>query len=170
MMPRTYEPIASTTLGTASGTISFDSIAATWTDLVLVLNFGVATAGPTIRLRFNDDTGSNYSYTYLGGNGTSASSSRQSSQTSGSIGLNVAGAATGTENVVVAHIMSYANTNVFKTVLGAGAAASREADRVVSLWRSTSAITKVTVSPGGSFPTYNFNSGATASLFGVKAA
>jgi hypothetical protein len=28
----------------------------------------------------------------------------------------------------------------------------------------------VTVSPGGSFPTYNFNSGATASLFGVKAA
>jgi hypothetical protein len=76
----------------------------------------------------------------------------------------------GTENVVVAHIMSYANTNVYKTVLGAGAAASREADRVVSLWRSTSAITKVAVSPGGSFPTYNFNSGATASLFGVKAA
>jgi hypothetical protein len=73
-MPRTYEPIASTTLGTASGTISFDSIAATWTDLVLVLNFGVATAGPTIRLRFNDDSGSNYSYTYLGGNGTLVSS------------------------------------------------------------------------------------------------
>ena len=169
-MARTYEPIASTTLGSASGTISFDNIAATWTDLVLVLNFGVASAGPTIRFRFNDDTGSNYSFTYLTGTGSSALSNRASSNSSGAFGLSSQGSSTAQDNIVIAHIMSYANTNVYKTALGMGVSPGREVDRVVTLWSSTSAITKVTVSPGATFPSQNFNSGATAALYGIKAA
>lgn len=169
-MAKTYEPIASTTLGSASGTISFDNIAATWTDLVLVLNYGIASAGPTIRVRFNDDSGSNYSYTYLTGNGSTAGSGRYSSVTSGAFGLTTVGSSTAHDNIVMAHIQAYANTNVYKTCLGSGSSPGREVDRVVTLWRSTSAITKITVSPGGTFPTANFNVGATASLFGIKAA
>jgi hypothetical protein len=169
-MSLTGDPIASITLVSAAASVTFSGLPQTYTDLVVVAQFGGATAGSTLRVRFNGDSGSNYSYTYLGGNGTSASSSRLSSQTSGSIGFNVAGAATGTENVVVAHIMSYANTNVFKTVLGAGAAASREADRVVSLWRSTNAITSITMSLGASFPTHNLVAGSTFDLYGLRGA
>lgn len=169
-MAATYEPIASTTLGTASGTISFDSIAATWTDLLLVLNYGVASAGPTIRVRFNDDSASNYSFTYLTGTGSAALSNRASSNTSGALGLSSQGSSTAQDNIVIAHIMSYANTSVYKTALGIGVSPGREVDRVVTLWQSTSAITKVTVSPGSTFPSQNFNAGATAALFGIKAA
>ena len=170
-MPATYEPIASQTLGAGVGTVTFSTIAATWTDLVLVVVFGSATAGSTLRWRVNSDTGSNYSWTYLTGNGSAASSSRLASQTSGGIALSgLGGASTALDNIAIAHFMSYANTNVYKTVLGSGASAGREVDRSVSLWRSTSAITSISVSPGSSFPTYDFATGTTASLFGVKAA
>lgn len=168
-MPATYEPIASQTLGSGVGTLTFSDIPGSFTDLVLVVVFGAATAGATLRVRVNSDTGSNYSYTYLTGNGTAASSSRQSSVTSGAVALTGVGASTALQNVAVAHFMSYANTNVFKTILGSGASAANEVDRVVSLWRSTSAITSISVSPGGSFPTHNFASGTTGALYGIKA-
>jgi hypothetical protein len=169
-MAATYEPIASVTLGSTSGTISFDSIAATWTDLVLVVNYGMAASGPTLRVRFNDDTGSNYSHTFLFGNGSAAGSFRYSSETSGAFGFGSVGGASTQTNLVIAHIMHYANTNVYKTALSMGSEASREIDRTVTLWRSTAAITKVSVSPGTSFPSQNFASGATASLYGIQAA
>jgi len=169
-MATTFEKIASTTLSSASGTISFDSIAATWTDLVLVVNYGMAASGPTLRVRFNDDTGSNYSHTFLSGNGSAASSGRFSSEASGALGFAAVGGASTQTNVVIAHIMSYANTSVFKTALGMGSEASLGVDRVVNLWRNTAAITKVSVSPGTSFPSQNFASGATAALYGIKAA
>jgi hypothetical protein len=35
-MAKTYEPIATTTLGTAAATVTFSSISGTYTDLVLV--------------------------------------------------------------------------------------------------------------------------------------
>jgi hypothetical protein len=168
-MAATYDPIASTTLVSESGIISFDNIAANWTDLMLVVNHGAVSAGPTIRVRFNDDSASNYSYTYVSGE-SSAVSSRISSASSGAFGLTTAGSSTLLDNIVIAHIMSYANTNIYKTCLGSGASPTKEVDRVVTLWRSTSAITKLSISPGGIFPTYNFIAGTTASLYGIKAA
>ena len=163
-MPATYEPIASTTLSSAASSFTFSSIPGTYTDLVLV-HSGLGTGGAGLRLRFNSDTGSNYSNTQLHGNGTTAASTRDSSATSMRITYD-SSIQTTDVGARVAHIMSYANTNVFKTVLSASARAGSGVDRIVGLWRSTSAITSVTVL----VPNDNMDTGTTLSLYGIKAA
>ena len=174
-MAKTYEPIASQTLGSDAVTVTFDNIAATWTDLIVVCHVyavGSANAAAGLRLRFNNDTGSNYSNTRLQGDGSSATSARQSSQTYATFGIIPGTTATGsTLGVVTLQIMSYANTNVFKTGLSAYAtnAFGSTEDRVgryVSLWRSTNAITRVDISSDSG----DLRSTSTISLFGVKAA
>ena len=72
-MPITYEPIA-TASGTGSNTtLSFTSIPATYTDLILILN-GSLNTGNNTRMRFNNNSGFNYSMTVVTGDGSSASS------------------------------------------------------------------------------------------------
>ena len=59
-MPATYEPIASTTLGSAAATISFSSIPGTFTDLVVVLFTGTTHGdNEVMQLTFKSDTASN---------------------------------------------------------------------------------------------------------------
>ena len=164
-MASTYEPIASQTLGSATTTVDFTSIAANWTDLVLVANFNASSGSPNAKLRVNGDTGTNYSNTILHGNGSSAGSSRQSNSGEMSINWNV-NLSTTSNNFLVWQIMSYANTNVFKTMLWATGNAGGEVIRTVGLWRSTSAITSLSVFTAS----LSFASGSTFSLFGLKAA
>ena len=63
--------------------------------------------------------------------------------------------------------MSYANTNVFKTVLFESGLAGTEVLRGVGLWRSTDAITSVKVACDS---TAQFKIGSTFALYGIKAA
>ena len=168
-MAVTYEPIASVTLGSTTTSQSFTDIPGTFTDLMVVVSGASNRASINydgVTIRFNSDTGSNYSYTRLLGNGTAASSDRSSSQTSG-LGVSIVSTGTGTapSNIVI-NCMSYANTNVNKTVLAASANPGFRVERTVSLWRSTAAITSLSLTlDQGSFIV-----GTTFSLFGVKAA
>jgi len=84
-MPATYEPIATTTL-TGGTSYTFTSIPATYTDLVLVVNAATASGSSNLAMQFNADTGSNYSFTRIFGNGSSASSSRAANVTDNYIG------------------------------------------------------------------------------------
>lgn len=163
-MPATYDSIATTTLGAAASTITFSSIPGTYTDLRLVLaNVFTSYGLDTVRIRFNSDTGSNYSYTMLTGDGASASSSRASG-TQPIVGR--AGYQSTRPSMILIDIFSYAgSTN--KTYLSADAAdqnGSGEINRVVGLWRSTSAITSIELR------NVTFEAGATATLYGIKAA
>lgn len=160
----TYEAIATQTLGSAAASVTFSSIPSTYTDLVLVFNGSNATSNNGLRLRFNSDTGSNYSYTALYGNGTSAASDRGSSTTGAQIATDIAS----TQATCVAQIMNYSNTTTNKTCIGRGSSAANFADAQVSLWRNTAAITSVTVLLGAG--TSNFSTGSTFSLYGIKAA
>jgi hypothetical protein len=169
-MPATYEAIASTTLGSNTATVTFDSIAATWTDLVLVCTLKRTSGGEVVYVRFNNDTGSNYSSTQLYGTGSSAASTRQSSASNG-ISFGVSGPNEFSPHIL--HVMSYANTNVYKTALTAYAVASpvtnyQAVGREVGLWRSTSAITRIDVREVGAG--ISFATGSTFSLYGIKAA
>jgi hypothetical protein len=162
-MPSTYEPIATQTLGSTAASITFSSISGAYTDLVLMAN-ATASVDTQIRLQFNSDTGSNYSATILGGDGSSPFSVRVSNQTS----MNIAGVGT-VAGVSIIHLNNYANTSTYKTVLGRYNSESTsygETGAKVGLWRSTSAITSVVAFPSSG----NFSTGSTFTLYGIKAA
>jgi hypothetical protein len=161
-MPRTYEPIASQTLSSTASSVTFSNIPGTYTDLVVVLAF--IDSARFVNIRFNSDSSSNYSRTALRGNGSTASSFRGSSLTELYGEAYAVGDPFG--NCVV-QVMSYANTNVFKTVLIADANASQNVQRTVGLWRSTSAIDTVAIIGSGA---NTLQSGTVLSLYGIKAA
>ncbi len=167
-MARTYEPIASVTLGSDNATgATFTSVPASFTDLVLVFAGAIDTNHASILCQVNDDTGSNYSGTYLAGSfSTTTSSTRESNRTSARLAHAVSyGALANEQHMVRSIFQSYSNTNVNKTILSESNG-SYEVSRIVDLWRSTTAINKIVVFVPG---TAKFKSGSTFSLFGIKA-
>jgi hypothetical protein len=160
----TYTQIASTTLGSAAASVTFSSIAATYTDLVLVMSGTATSGGPSTLLTFNGDTASNYSYTYLTGNGTAASSGRGSTQTSITVSYN--GVVGSSPNTNIVQIMNYANTTTNKTILSRANQTAFGTDAIVGLWRSTSAITSMTLTTSSS----TFVAGSTFNLYGITSA
>jgi hypothetical protein len=165
-MPQTYEPLATTTLGTAAASITFSSISAAYTDLRLVLTGTVSTAGSPY-MRYNSDTGSNYSFTFIRGSGTAAGSSRASNFTEQYL-FYYGYMDTTVPTFATADIFSYAGST-FKTSLITASSdfnGSGAVERIVGLWRSTAAINRIDLYP----TTGNFSIGTTATLYGIKAA
>jgi hypothetical protein len=157
-MPTTYEPIATTTLGSTTTSVSFTSIPSTYTDLVIIFS-GTSSALAGINIQFNSDTATNYSRTVLDGNGTAASSSRETNQVASTLGLSST-----TQSDTIFNIFNYANSTTYKTVLSRANVSASLVRAAVGLWRSTAAITSITLSN----PTFSI--GSTFTLYGVKAA
>jgi hypothetical protein len=161
-MATTYDKIASTTLGSAAASISFTSIASSWTDLRIVyVGAGTWTDYPCVR--FNSDSTSNYSWTYVSGNGSAAQSGRFNSQTE--FYPNVGAVS---PELITYDIFSYAGST-YKTMLW-NEVADKNGSGVVSpkvgLWRSTSAITRIDIL--GLYGTSNLlDAGTTATLYGI---
>lgn len=161
----TYEPIATTTLGSAAASITFSSIAATYTDLKLILTAKTA-ALTNIRMQFNSDTAANYSFTYLAGSGTAAISAAVTGSTS--LRYDSGNTATGQVVLLELDILSYAGS-ANKTVLAKYSNDNNGSGFLtdtVGLWRSTAAITSLVVYGG----TNALDIGTTATLYGIKAA
>jgi hypothetical protein len=159
----TYEPLATTTLGSAQSTVTFSSISGSYTDLVIICNLAVNGTGNNVQCRYNGDTGSNYSTTILSGDGSSTYSQRYTNSSNGWL----TGYFDGTANefyTKIIQIQNYSNTTTYKTALVRSSSASREAMAGVGLWRSTAAITSVTLAVS------DFNSGSTFTLYGIAAA
>jgi len=170
IMASTYTPIATTTLGSA-GSVTFNSISSSYTDLIIVgANIQSDTSTPGICIRFNSDTSTNYSDTFLEGTGTTAYSNRDTNKTYINSGYNIGLSATSNQPAnVTFNIQNYANTTTYKTVIGRyaqplGSAPGTAA--VVGLWRSTSAITRIDILAQGN----NFAAGSTFTLYGIAAA
>ena len=160
-MAVTYEPLATTTLTSAQSTVTFSSISGSYTDLVLVTN--VKDSNGACYLRFNNDSGTNYSRTWLTGNGSTASSNRNSNSNQVYIVAD-----TTNYEMNITNIMNYSNRSTYKTALIRYGIANAEAAAAVYLWRSTAAITRIDIiSTSGSA---TIASGSTFSLFGIKAA
>ena len=101
-MPTTYEPIATTTLGSAAASITFSSIPATYTDLRVVFNGTVTEVGETLYYRFNSDGASNYSITQVYGASGTAASRRLGSATQLSTIRNINGVGfNGSSNITI---------------------------------------------------------------------
>jgi hypothetical protein len=162
-MPATYEPIATTTLGSASATINFTSIPATYTDLRVVLTC-TSTASGAIRYRFNSDTATNYSFLLMYGDGASAQAAQSSTVTDIYLaGYTFSPSAT-VPSLYTIDIFNYASSS-FKPILHTAQAdynGSGNAERSSAIYRSTSAITAVNLFAGTSFAI-----GTTATLYGI---
>ena len=164
-MPATYEPIATTTTSGSASSVVFSSITGTYTDIVVVANFQLSTA-TAFRGRVNGDTGSNYSGTALTANGSTAASSRESSATNWVVGGQQDSASTAYDNTAIIHYMNYSNTTTNKTVLARFGSVSKEVDAAALLYRSTSAISTITLYVASG----NFVNGSVFTLYGIKAA
>jgi hypothetical protein len=169
LMPtNTYTALATVTLTGSDSSITFSSIPSTYRDLIFVINGTPAdTAYPVHALRFNSDSGNNYTYVGMTGNGSSAASGSNSSLSFASLGQ-AFGIGPGTSSYfsTIAQIMDYSATDKHKTVLVrnnvSGVGVEAQADR----WANTAAITSVTlITSGGA----GFATGTTINLFGVIA-
>lgn len=160
-MATTYEPIATTTLGSAVADITFSSIASSWTDLKLVVVLTVSSSAYTKGI-LNNDTAANYSSTVLKGDGSSVSASLDSNGNYIFAGFMPS---TTVPNTITYDFFNYAGST-YKTCLvtssydlnGSGGVA-----RSVSYWRNTAAITSIKLNGNGG----NFNIGTTATLYGI---
>jgi hypothetical protein len=158
----TYVPIATTTLASAATSFTFSSIPSTYTDLVIIANGGISANGDT-GLRFNGDTATNYSWTRMYGNGSATASDRATSVDS--IGGASWYSAT-SNNTSILQIMNYSNATTYKTTISRSNATSTMVAAIAGLWRSTSAITSITMYGY----TSSYSIGTTFSLYGILGA
>ena len=161
-MPSTYEPIATTTLGSAVASVTFSSISGAYTDLVFVGAFANS-ANTDLYMRFNGVT-SGYSVTQVYGDGSTAGSLRYTATNTFVLDPGASGLGTGQANII-ANIQNYSNTTTYKNVLARVNAAGVVTGAVVGLFPSTSAITSVNL-----YADQNFAIGSTFTLYGIKAA
>jgi hypothetical protein len=170
----TYEKIASVTLTIAGANITFESIPSTFTDLRLVIvGKCEVSATNSMAVRVNGDQALNY---YMGnyyGNGTTVSASSRSG-TDKFVYLNYSTnlpTAASTFALGIVDFYSYAGSQ-YKTFLAQVSAdynsSGSEVVRTSALWKSTSAITSVTICGDGVNKAYSV--GSVFSLYGIAKA
>ncbi len=170
-MAATYEPIATTTLGSNTYSITFSSIPATYTDLKLVM-VGNGSNGGNICIRFNGDTGNNYSGTFFNANGNSnIGSNRYSNSSYLFVGNSTTASTTTTPRLDVIDIPFYAGST-FKSVLMSisnnhanSTASNNHVEVGIGLWSSTSAINEIQFLWNDL--SFRYTTGTIATLYGI---
>jgi hypothetical protein len=168
-MPNTYTELRKTTVGTATPSVTFDLTGISgYTDLKIVstVRSTRSALSDTFYMRLNGDTGSNYSWTFMRGDGSSATSFRAANVVGLGIGEVIAANQTaGIFNVITTDLMNYSNTTTNKTSLSrSSVSASYGAEAWVSMWRNTAAVTSIVLfMANGS----NIEVGSTFSLYGI---
>jgi hypothetical protein len=163
---KTYEKIQSVTLTSDQANIDFTAIPNTWTDLKISYVGGQSAANDAWIMRFNGDSGTNYTSSYFLGAGSTPNGAC-SNDTNALTNFGDLGGA-GIETLVDININSYAETNRYKSVLSNYAAKQRtRVNFNAQLWRSNSAITDIKILTTGSDL---LKSGSIATLYGIAAA
>jgi hypothetical protein len=166
-MPSTYTKIATTTLSSNAASVTFSSIPATYTDLVLVMNY-FSTASEWPMIQFNSDTANNYSFTEMYGNGSSPASVRQSNVAGIWVGYGAYSPAGSTNpGSIIINIQNYANATTYKTTVSRSNS-TNGVEATVGSWRATPAAINTIVLKHQTATTYI--SGSTFTLYGILAA
>lgn len=170
-MANTYTLISSNTLTSSAASVTFSSIPATYTDLVL--RFSVrsdqASVARNYFLQINGSSSAVYSSTILQGSGSAAISIRYSDETSGIRGTNGMPGTSATSNTFSnseIYIPSYTSTtNKPVSLIGVTENNATESyiDPTAGLARITSAITSIALTTAD-----NFVSGSSFYLYGIK--
>jgi len=164
--------LADTTLGSGATTIDLTSISGSYNHLRLLCQLRVdeITSDDWIYLRFNNDSGGNYS-----DNGfwiittTFQAVANETAQTKGRLALVCGSTATANAaTIVTIDIPNYTGTTFFKqytaNFTGVPTSASRvETGQLGGQWHSTAAITRITLLPTSN----NFITGSRVTLYGI---
>jgi hypothetical protein len=158
MPTATYIALANTTLSSATASITFSSIPATYRDLVVVINGSITDDDRRAVYQFNGDTGSNYT-TVLTANTSSETRSNVAAEFMYGLGRFPS----------VTHIMDYSATDKHKTLLTRSSVGTAIVYMFASRWANTSAINsiKVLTTTTGFSPSSTFTSGTTFALYGI---
>ena len=171
-----YDPAATFLIARAngdgsSGTITFSSIPSTYQHLQLRWTARISLADTSdsfSTVRFNSDSGNNYAYHYLLGNGSSAIAGGSASQNRIAWPTILGNSATSNcFSVGIMDIHDYASTTKNKTVRvfeGWEANGSGKAYLNSGLWASTSAVTSLSIVAASSS---NFLTNSTFALYGM---
>jgi len=160
MATPTYTLIDSTTLTSSASSVTFTSITQDYRDLVLVINIiPVDTGNKAVFCTINSDSGSNYPFVQMQGNGTSASSFANTDSY-----LNLASGDKTGGSANIAHFLDYSATDKHKTVLSRQNVASAFTGARAHRWANTSAITTLTMVLNDAS---NFDVGSTFYLYGI---
>jgi hypothetical protein len=154
-----YTPLANITLSTTASSVTFSSISGAYRDLVLIASPVDYSGFATANLRINGDTGTNYPWVRMQGDGSSATSS---SGTASSIASG-AYVVSSTERMVARfEFLDYSATDKHKAVLTRGDNGSYLTVAYAQRWANTAAITSIELFS-------SFGIGSTFALYGVSA-
>lgn len=168
-MADTFIKIARVDVGAGGqASIDFTSIPSTYTDLCIkaTLRDGTAQIYGDGVIRFNDDTGSNYSRIRLEGNGTGTASASQTTTSLTGWNSNGASSTASTFNNIEIYVPNYTSSNqksvsIDCVVENNGTTAYDFL--TAGKWTGTAAITKVSiVNPSSTFSQYS-----SATLYGI---
>jgi hypothetical protein len=166
----TYQLIETKTLGTAVSTIEFTSIPQTFTDLVLVSNYRTTRAAvfDQLRIRFNGNTGANYTWLGAYGSGSSAGAENTgddvSFKTDVGVGNNATANTFSNGAIYIANYTGSTNKSVSIDAVGENNATEAYQFIYVGTYTNTTAITSI---QGFSEGSANFVVGSTFSLYGI---
>jgi hypothetical protein len=162
--------IESKTLATAAASIEFTSIPQTYTDLVLVASLRNA-GGNEVFVRFNGDTGGNYSWRRLQGTGAAALSDSQASYGGYNAFFYFTYASTensdtantfGNGQLYIPNYTGSTTKSVSSDAVNENNATTARQAITAGLWNNTSAITSIAITGNG-----NYAIGSTVSLYGI---
>lgn len=161
--PSSYDALASVTLTGSTNSLTFAGIPSGYKHLQIRYSLTASAPSDTI-LRFNSDSGANYSAHLFRGTGSAAQAYPYSSQTAAILQYNI-GYST---SVAVADILDYNNTNKNKTIrtlAGFDSNSLGELDLWSGSWYNTSAIASVTILTSSAA---TFSANSIFALYGVK--
>jgi hypothetical protein len=171
-----FESIATATGTGSAGNITFSSIPSTYQHLqirALAQDTATQNFASVYYLRFNSDSGANYAWHNLSGDGTNVAATGYASFNE--IYLSNSASRSGTTQtmgVSIIDILDYKNTSKNKTVRAFSGVDNNLASSgsyyvmsISGLWMSTAAISSITLIPNNSFSTRT-----TFALYGIKGA
>lgn len=170
-MPSTYTPIASTTLGSATSSVTFSSLGS-YTDLFISATvFPDTTVSRYLVIRFNGDTGNNYNDNILAGLGNGAEAGPNNNAPwmyMSGYGAMLNDSTTAFPMLSKINIMNYNNSTTYKNVVFTSdqSKISGATYTGIGMWRNTAAITSVTLQCN----TYNLGANSVFTIYGIKAA
>ena len=167
-----YESISTVTVGSSgAGTVDFTNISSNYTHLQLrgICRSSYLGNSDYIKLRFNNDYGSNYSDHYVRGDGTSATAGAYTSINTIYIDpISASNLSSGNFGVFVMDIFDYSTSGqkykTTRTLCGYDANGSGIVNLYSGLWQNTNAITSISLSTNyGNIAQYS-----SFALYGVK--